>query len=163
MKKPNVEHLIQISNEIQDLCIDIKHNINYEHHLPYINNKGRPDWYDTFDLPNKEEVIQKLKELDIYYRYLSKKIYYTWYGKFILHGNWTKLDVEVLPPWIVYPHVPRCSGFWTQGAGDGYYMLWSDYLRTLSEEDEAKYEEKWPLPEYMNFPEIEPKFAYNHY
>ena len=42
-------------------------------------------------------------------------------------------------------------------------MLWSDYLRTLSKEDETKYEEKWPLPEYMNFPEIEPKFAYNHY
>ena len=54
MKKPNVEHLIQISNDIKDLCIDIKHDINYEHHLPYINHEGRPDWYDTFDLPNKD-------------------------------------------------------------------------------------------------------------
>lgn len=160
MKKPNVEHLIQISNNIKDLCIDIKHETYYEHHLPYINNEGRPDWYDTFDLPNKEEVIQKLEELFAYHKYLSKKIYHTWYGKFIYDGDWTKLDVEVLPPWVVYPHA-RQGMFFQQSVGEGYYMIWNDYLRTLSEEDKAKYEEKWPLPEYMNYPVIEPKFAYN--
>jgi ribA/ribD-fused uncharacterized protein len=58
------------------------------------------------------------------------------------------------PPWMRHPGITSGSVGWRMGHGEDYAIRFSEWLRALSAEDRAKYQEMFPAPktwvEYYN-------------
>ena len=60
-----------------------------------------------------------------------------------------------MPPiWIMYPHITQFSIGWRMGSGEDYKCNFWDWLNTLTENEQKKYQEMFPPPknwrEYYN-------------
>lgn len=46
---------------------------------------------------------------------------------------------EILPPWKRYPDEARFSGFWRQGTGEWFVMVWSHWAAGRSQSERMAY------------------------
>ena len=56
---------------------------------------------------------------------------------------------EVLPLWYAMPYMHMYSIGWRMGGGEEYAMIFWAYYDSLSEEEQKKYQEKYPAPPHF--------------
>ena len=52
-----------------------------------------------------------------------------------------------VPPWEMYPQIPRLSIGWRMGAGEDYKSLFVDWFFDIFSAERQSYIEDWPEPE----------------
>lgn len=50
------------------------------------------------------------------------------------------------PPWLAYPEIERYSIGWRMGYGEDYMWHFSDWLDSLSAEEQKEYQSLFPEP-----------------
>ena len=137
MKERNLSLTVEEYNEliksVQEFCKKLWKQEGY----PYINNIVVPDnLWDEY-----EETVRKYVKFvlnDLYGRF--------WEEDFVLDNRY-----EILPDWYFAPRVSLGNIFWRMGPGQTYnIILYNMYLNSLSEEDQKKWEEKYPEPDFYN-------------
>lgn len=63
------------------------------------------------------------------------------------HGPYDELADPMLPPWLVYPDIPRYSIGWRMGDGESYMAEWSSWYGGLTPKGQGTYQTRYPEPE----------------
>ena len=156
----NIEHLKQISNDILDICENIPtiyHNeythktYNYiQHSIPLKPKEERTGKSHPLECPedwaidNVDEISSKVLELENYANYIVGK-----YCTGPYQYNFSNIDDEILPHWLVFPHYPAGTIGWRMGYGESYRCVYQSYRDSLSDEDRQKLDEQYPEPDYF--------------
>ena len=151
----NIDKIIEASNFVLSKCIDVETPeecfFKIEHHLPLKtpwNEGGHINDENNWDLSDEDKarVNECLNLLEDYAEKLIDKYSCHTYP---YNFDFSNLEDEILPNWIVFPHYPINTIGWRMGIGEYYATLYQLYRDNLSEEEKIKYDEKYPEPEYF--------------
>lgn len=144
--KQSLEHLISLSDMVNELCETTTHpDGRIEHHFPLLNKEDGIAHPDNWNISSKERkmVESNLAVLADYAKEMCKCRQSGTCGY-----DFSNLDSEILPPWIVFPHYSRHTIGWRMGIGESYKEIWGSYLRCLDGNNREKYKTKYPQPDY---------------
>lgn len=142
-----VNEIAAKGKEILDLCViiphadkqedgSVKHSV--EHHIPL--KEGNDDWNNVLDWDLPEDKTQfVVKHID------NARAY----AKAYVAGEVGK-DVDVLPPWLLFPHYTADTSLWYERTCGKYVKKWLDFLRGLSSSSFVSYQKKFPVPMFMS-------------
>lgn len=154
IKKINIDLLLEKSNYIQSKCINkpITNKNNeicfWEHHLPLKSLKEHSLEPNNWALPENE--IIKINEYQASLAEYANLLIDLWYAnnnkpiKEFLNNY-----LDVLSPWIVFPLYNSSTIGWRMGLGEEYIYFYTNFIRSLSEEEFRKYDANYKQPEYM--------------
>lgn len=141
MTREEVQAIRERSEAIQKMCIDEEIDkgdfLFVDHHLPRKSGTDKHFLDETgWDLSDEEMQFVKegLQMLDGY-----RQAFY---------DDNLESGADVLPLWLAFPLYPRGTMGWRMGAGERYGMEWGKWFGGLSEEEQRKYNEKFPMPDY---------------
>lgn len=149
LKVLDIEQLIKASEKVQSLCVNVKHDNSYEHHLPLKDLSKSAFDMSNWDLPEKtaDEVAELLENLYHYYEMMFVLRYYTANGDYVREGN--DFVCEVLPPWLVFPLYDGFSIWWRHSGAEDYMKIFFGYRDLLSDKELEEYKKTYPFPEYL--------------
>ena len=157
----DIKDLIRKSEYIDLLCVNTypdcgdcekrksgcqaQYNRFPEHNLPLKDEKENYMSRDNWALTEKEcETVDKfLKDLCDYASIVISAFGCT-YEKPI-----HEVDIEILPPWIVFPAYRAGSIAWRMGLGEDYGAIFGQMIKHADKETLRYYITHYPIPDYM--------------
>ena len=143
-KKLDVQKLVSLSDSVQRFCVNETENgRNYYHHLPLKSTKCLALDIDNWDLSSND--IENVKN--------SCRTLFQYFNNALILFKNESTDIikeKLLPPWVVFPLYDRHSMYWHMGDGEAYEGLFADILCSLSKEEFAAYQIRYPIPAYMD-------------
>ena len=141
MTREEVQAIRERSEAIQKMCIDEEIEkgdfLFVDHHLPRKSGTDKHFLDETsWDLSDEEMrfVKEGLQMLEKYHK--------------AFYAGTLESGADILPLWLAFPLYPRDTMGWRMGAGEDYGMKWVSWFGGLSEEEQRKYNEKFPMPDY---------------
>lgn len=153
LKNADYTALLQASNEVQDYCINEKHETEkytlYSHHLPLKNDSESSYNDENWDLSDEDKgkIMERVAKLETYASALYYASHYDENGEYDRSG---KAPVqEVLPPFVVFPLYDGRTIGWRMGLGEEYMDIFLNYIYSLDDKQRRAYFLKYPVPDYM--------------
>jgi hypothetical protein len=161
LQKIDLKDLIEKSEFINLLCVDTypdcnncekseggcqaKYNLIPQHSLPLKNKEENYLSKDNWNIPDDERrIIEKCMKPLYEYSSIVVKAFGGAYEKPI-----HEVDIEILPPWIVFPLYQPSSMVWRMGPGEDYGAVFSRMISNADKEKLRYYITHYPIPDYM--------------
>ena len=151
----DIKKLIEKSNYVNSKCIteliDVGCGIkSWYHTLPLKDKEVSFQQESNWDLSSREKEIisQYLLELKEYAKYV--------YSVEQINREWIERKfnsyLEILPPWIVFPHYPADTIGWRMGVGESYKIVAHEFLNYLTDDELILYQNTYDVPTYYKNP-----------